>query len=55
MPDLVLTIASHVEALRGDLIAFLQKLVQLPSLPGSNRRLNISSPASCARSGSPLK
>jgi acetylornithine deacetylase len=38
MPDLVLTIASHVEALRGDLIAFLQKLVQLPSLPGSEQK-----------------
>jgi len=34
MPDLVQNIASHVDSGRDELIGFLQKLVQLPSLPG---------------------
>jgi acetylornithine deacetylase len=38
MPDLAPTIAAHVDALRRDLITFLQKLVQLPSLPGHEQK-----------------
>ncbi|MGC2194002.1 MAG: ArgE/DapE family deacylase [Terriglobales bacterium] len=38
MPDLVSGIAAQVDALRGDLIGFLQKLVQLPSLSGHEQK-----------------
>ncbi len=38
MNDLVPRIASAVDALRGELIAFLQKLVQTPSLPGQEQQ-----------------
>lgn len=38
MPDFVVSIASQVEALRHELIAFLQNLVQLPSLPGYEQK-----------------
>ena len=38
MSDLTPKIVSAVEALRGELIAFLQKLVQTPSLPGQEQR-----------------
>jgi acetylornithine deacetylase len=38
MPDLVTTIAARVDALRNELIVFLQKLVQLPSLPGQEQK-----------------
>jgi acetylornithine deacetylase len=38
MSDLVPKIVPAVEALRSDLIAFLQKLVQTPSLPGHEQR-----------------
>lgn len=38
MSNLAPKIVSAVEALRGDLIAFLQKLVQTPSLPGHEQR-----------------
>ena len=36
--DLVDSIASHVDALRRELVVFLQKLVQLPSLPGYEQK-----------------
>lgn len=36
--DLVSNIASHVASLRRDLVVFLQKLVQLPSLPGYEQK-----------------
>jgi acetylornithine deacetylase len=38
MPDLVPNIAAHVDDLRNELIAFLQRLVQLPSLPGQEQK-----------------
>jgi acetylornithine deacetylase len=38
MPNLVPTIATHVDALRNDLVSFLQRLVQLPSLPGHEQK-----------------
>jgi len=38
MSNLTPRIVSAVEVLRGDLIAFLQKLVQTPSLPGHEQR-----------------
>lgn len=41
MPDLVPSIAAHVDTLRNELVAFLQKLVQLPSLPGHEQRAQL--------------
>ena len=38
MPDLVASIAAQVQILRRDLVAFLQSLVQLPSLPGYEQK-----------------
>ena len=38
MNNLVPRITSAVDGLRGDLIAFLQKLVQTPSLPGQEQQ-----------------
>ncbi len=38
MPDLVQKIAAQVDSRRDDLISFLQKLVQIPSLPGEEQR-----------------
>jgi acetylornithine deacetylase len=34
MPELIKNIGAHVDTLRNELTSFLQKLVQLPSLPG---------------------
>lgn len=38
MPELISNIAAHVDGLRNELISFLQKLVQLPSLPGHEQK-----------------
>jgi acetylornithine deacetylase len=38
MPDLVRNISARVDSLRNELTAFLQKLVQLPSLPGHEQK-----------------
>src|SRR6516165_173683 len=38
MPDLVSSISAQVERLRDDLIFFLQKLVQFPTLPGFEQK-----------------
>ena len=38
MPELTETIAAQVDALRDELILFLQKLVQTPSLPGHEQK-----------------